>query len=221
MPLEIFLQNNKAAFDSELPKPKVWESIRQKLDTTDTDPLVQFIAKNRLAFDEQTPAATLIDRMLPSGKSPLAVSKKPSAYSPAWWLHAAAVLLLIGAGLFAGRTIGYQAAQDDYLAVISQIQPDFPEAEAYYQQNIAAMSAVVYQQTPDPRLITDLEDMDRAIKELRQELLQVPRQQQATVVADLIKTYRIKLEILQNILTSLPEKTDASNKTQAYENDEI
>lgn len=221
MSLENFLQNNRLAFDSEIPSSGVWDNIRQELDAEAADGLLRFVNENRLAFDKQAPPAVLFDRIQSSAEKPLSVNKRPSSYLRSWWLQAAAVLVLIGAGLWAGRMQGYQDARNDYMAVISQIQPDFPEAEAYYQQNIAEISAVVHRQNRDPRLVTDLAEMDRAIEELRQELLQVPRQQQAMILADLIKTYRIKLQILQSILASLPEETEADDKTQQYENNEI
>lgn len=221
MSLEKFIQHKRSAFDTETPRAEIWEHIRQALTAGDTDPLAQFVAENRLAFDEEAPPAGLLDRIQTKQSDQSAALRRLVAHRPSWWLQAAVVLILIGAALLGGRLLGYQAAQEDYLAVISKIQPDFPEAEAYYRQNIEALSTVVYKHHPDPRLIADFAEMDRAIEELRQEIPQVPQQQQARIVADLIRTYRIKLEILQNLLASLPEETEANYQIQAYENDEI
>ncbi len=221
MSLEKFVQHNLQTFDSQTPSPEIWKAICQELATSDTDPLAQFIAENRQAFDEQSPPVGLLESIQSKQPGQPVGVRRLIARQQSWWLQAAAVLILIGAALLGGRLLGYQAAQDDYLAVIRDIQPDFPEAEAYYQQNIEALSTVVYSQHPDSRLVADLADMDRAIEELRQELPQVPRQQQGRIIADLIKTYRIKLEILQNLLASLPEETEANYQTKAYENDEI
>lgn len=222
MSLEKFIQDNRAAFDSETPQLRIWNDIQQELDSQETDRLRSFVTENRSDFDDQAPPKFSFTQNSPIAVKPHRLSMRPAAtHLKSWWLQAAVVMILIGAGLWAGRMLGYQDAQNHYLAVVSQIQPDFLEAEAYYQQNIATMSSVIYQHTNDPRLITDIEDMDRAIEELRQELLHVPPQQQAMVVADLIKTYRIKLEILQTILNSLPEATGANKKVLQYENNEI
>ncbi len=236
MSLENFIQENRPAFEQDQPSPSIWEKIAIHLDEVPPldqqdkspalggDALEAYVRGQRAAFDTSIPPsdleAALFDRL----------EKKPGSSASSlglfrvlrpWILRVAAVLLLLGSGWWAGRYIGHPLTQQDPLATIRSSHPDFPETAAYYQQRIDELSSLVYEKNPDPRLAADLAAMDQAMEELRRELPQVPREQQAATVAELIKTYRIKLQILQNILALLPdEKGNGINQPQ-HENDEI
>lgn len=240
MSLEKFIQQNRQAFEQEPPPARVWGRIVTSLDQElspdrqnkrlplGEDDLETFVRSQQADFEASMPPL-FVERAIFDRLDQYTNSQKDTSASVLaavkgmrhWVLRVAAVLLLIGSGWWVGRNIGYPDARKEQLAAILNVHPDFLEVEAYYQQQIAEMSQVVYEKNPDPRLAADLAEMDQAMEELRQELPLVPPAQQAATVADLIKTYRIKLQILQNILALLPDEKGEDTKPRSYENDEI
>jgi hypothetical protein len=53
--LEKYILNNRSAFDTETPNPKVWDSVENRLPNEDT--LEEFIQSNQADFDSETPRA--------------------------------------------------------------------------------------------------------------------------------------------------------------------
>jgi hypothetical protein len=51
--LEKYMLNNRSAFDTETPSPKVWDGIENRLLKEDT--LEEFIQENQIDFDTETP----------------------------------------------------------------------------------------------------------------------------------------------------------------------
>jgi hypothetical protein len=206
-PLENFINQNRDDFDQELPS-NLWDKISDGLETS-KDGLEDFVNGQRSEFDTEDPPAGLWNKILASLPASAKVVSMQTRRSPSTWYRAAAaaVILLVAGSLYLGSQIGYKAGQEQQLALIYAIDPDFPEAEVYYQNEIEQLYHQVSNHNSDPELYADLKDIDRSMKELREQLTSVPREEQAALVADLIMSYQIKLQILQKVMQHLPDQS--------------
>lgn len=222
-PLENYVNDRRRDFDAE-PPAGLWSRISNELESTsdkgtdvEEDELEFFVRNNRHAFDQSTPSIKVWRRI--SGQLPGRVVKMiPKSRLFKYRVAAAAAVLLLATTLFIGRELGLQTAAQQQLAAIEAVAPDFIEMENYYQTEIQSTYHTVSQVNNDPVLKADLASIDEAMIELREELLNVPREERAAVIAKLIESYRIKLEILQNILDKLPPATiEGGAKTNNHE----
>ncbi len=165
------------------------------------DPLEDFIRDNRDAFDTEYPGLGIwnqIERQLPA--QPKGLQRRLQA--PIWRVAAAVVLLLFAGGII-GRQLGMQAMEEQQAAVIQQLAPDFPELERYYEQEIRQRYAQLTHYEATPNIEQDLQAIDREMDKLRKDLLAAPVEERAFIVENLINSYRLKLQILERILTRL------------------
>ncbi|MEM8583940.1 MAG: hypothetical protein AAGF87_06710 [Bacteroidota bacterium] len=226
--LENFVGDHRPSFEEAGPPASLWQRICADLDQTDPD-LESFIKRNRESFDDEELPASIwggIEAKLAANTTTMQVVSSPSKAKvssakvrrfPAWYAisAAAAVALLITAAFLLGRSTGYESGQDDYMALIEQVQPDFADTEAHFQNEIAERFELVMQHNEDPQLQADLEDIDRAMGEIKAELATVPQDERAELVSRLIESYRLKLQILERILKHLPV-SEASPETLNY-----
>jgi len=221
--LEDFILNNRETFDDEQPSPGLWDKIASALPTEsdDNDPLETFVVTHREDFDNTTPPPRLEGRVFAalganagaSSTAPLRVAHRRRLF-PILGI-AASMLLLIAAAFSLGNSRGYHTAEQDMVvAEIQRINPEFVEAEDYYQEEIAIQYAKVTQVSNDPQLKEDLAEIDAATQEIRLALLEVPVSQRPDLVNQLIDNYRTKLEILLRIQQHLPHNAPASSTTQ-------
>lgn len=81
------------------------------------------------------------------------------------------------------------------------------EAQFYYEEMIDAKMVLVRDKVEDPALLQDLEELDQAFAELRDDLKEDVDNQE--VVTAMIDNYRLKLKILERILEDIEdEKSD-------------
>jgi len=221
-PLEDFVNDQRRDFDAE-PPAGLWDKISDELgapageSTTDEDELETFVRINRPAFDEAEPSFEVWKKI--AGQLPGKVVKMiPRSRLFKYRVAAAVAVLVLATTLFIGRQIGLNAAEQQQLALIESVAPDFTEMESYYKEEIASTYQTVSQVNDDPVLKADLEALDQAMTELKEELINVPREERAAVIAKLIESYQIKLEILQNILDKLPPAAiEGGAKTNNHE----
>ena len=212
-PLENFINQNRDDFDQELPN-NLWDKITDDLGTS-RDNLECFVGGHRAEFDSEELPSGLWNKIVADLPASAKVVSMQARRSPTVWFRvAAAVVLLVASSLYVGSQLGYQAAQEQQLALIYAIDPDFPEAEVYYQQEIDQLFHQVSSKNSDPELFEDLETIDQSMKELREQITSVPREEQADLVADLIMSYQIKLQILQKVMQHLPEQTPGDEEDE-------
>lgn len=232
-PLENFINRNRSNFDGDTPKGNLWGKIAADLgnqpdddgdpSTESRDSLSDFIRSNRDAFDSEDLPDGLWNRILAalpvSGTKVISLATFQRRRKV--WIRAAAaaVAVLLVSTLFLGREMGYRAAKAQELAAIEAVAPDFLEMEDYYQDQIETTYRQVSQLNEDPALNADLAAIDQAMEELREELVNVPREQQADLIARLIESYQIKLRILERILQHLPENAAPENDQNETNND--
>ncbi|PHI18882.1 hypothetical protein CEQ90_15685 [Lewinellaceae bacterium SD302] len=234
-PLENFINNERDGFNDAEPPAGLWDRISNELDgdddqtnkdgggghrMSDEDGLETFVRVNRPAFDRaDVPERTWkrIRKQLPGRVMRLIPKERLNKYRA---IAAAAVLLLIST-LFLGREMGIRAVQQQELAAIESVAPGFGEMEEYYQGEIDRTFRLVSQQNDDPLLKADLEAIDEAMIELRDDLSTVPKEERAEVIANLIESYQIKLAILQKILDKLPSASPDESVLKTNENETI
>lgn len=209
--LEDFILNNREEFDAEMPPPNLWDRIDSAITPKEEEPdnLEAFIAANRDAFDTATPppklTAAIFNDLQPAAAGATTAPPLQVAHSnrrPLWSLMgmAATVCILVVAAFLLGTNQGYQTAEADLVAAeLEKIDPDFVEAERYYQNEIASHMTNIRQVSTDPQLVADLAEIDQATEEIRASLLEVPESQRPALVEEMIRIYRTKLDILMRV----------------------
>ncbi|MFZ4464951.1 MAG: hypothetical protein ACOYN5_13980 [Bacteroidales bacterium] len=174
-----------------------------------TDRLEQFISENRDAFDELEPSEGLWNK--------IEASQKPAKRRilPVFLRVAAAAAIFV-AGYFVSGWVHHTPANDNSGMSESKNSPAmeaFFEAKAYYSGLINQKEKQVFQLTgSNPALRTELDEelknMDKIYAELEQDLSdQVAGEE---VIEAMIQHYRVKLEILEDVLQQL--KSNGNNK---------
>ncbi|MGB3546304.1 MAG: hypothetical protein WBA17_04985 [Saprospiraceae bacterium] len=190
--LEDFIRDNRPDFDDERPGLGLWQRIEQDLEN-----------KQRTTGGGA------------AGPAPMHTLNQPKRPRKVWLRLAAAVVLLLITGGFLGREIGLRtSAQQREANLLESIAPDYFEMATYYEQEIDRKYATLTNnRAADDQIVEDLAAVDRAMKELREELPDAPREDQARIVSELINSYRIKLDILERILRRLPDADAPFNST--------
>lgn len=172
--------------------------------TMQRDPLEDFVQRNREAFDKEHPGLGTwknIEREL--DRQPRLRALSSSRGFRYWRIAAALALLLVAGGI--GRELGLRSIQERQTAMLERAAPDFDETEAFYQETIANTKARLAGYRVDPVLEADLEQLDAAMAELREELAKAPPAERRTLVENLINNYRLKLNLLERILQRLQD----------------
>ncbi|MBK8702710.1 MAG: hypothetical protein IPN33_03240 [Saprospiraceae bacterium] len=177
------------------------------------DRLEEFIKANREEFDHAVPGLKVwahLDKNLEQRRSrPLALRTYLRA--------AAAVLLLLVTGGIGGLYLASTFQQKQAIASVESISPELSEAAKYYD----ALFEQKYQQLAsyphDESIDADIAQIDQAMTELKQDLLNVPKGSEEQIIQNLIKTYQLKLQILERILDQLESVHPTQEKTNKHE----
>ncbi|MCP9236884.1 hypothetical protein [Lewinella sp. JB7] len=217
--LKDFIQDHREEFDGDHPPSGLWDRIAASISEGDgaIDPLEGFVATHRDAFDNATPPPQLFERIASDSRSTTGTAVRPRKLVAVTggglrvirYLSAiAACLLLMFFAYNFGNRAGYQAGQDERIALqLEKMNPELAEAERFYRQRISNEFTKVSQVNHDPQLRQDLELLDEATAQIRAELLEVPVSQRPVLVNKLIETYRTKLDILLRIQQHFPNPT--------------
>lgn len=185
------------------------------------DALEKFIAHNREAFDNAAPPENLWDDL----QAVLPEQKKRPSYRNViiWTARAAAAILIFASAWFLNDIRDHKAHQNTIAmekSASSHIINELREAEAFYNARIdhnkKRIAAFASQQ---PGLMEsvdmDLNELDAVYNELKKDLGDNAANQD--VVEAMIQNYRLKLDILEQILEQLEEKSINNNAVQNYE----
>ncbi|MEP0366560.1 MAG: hypothetical protein ABJN36_03950 [Cyclobacteriaceae bacterium] len=112
-----------------------------------------------------------------------------------YWKYAVAACLMVVTG-FSAYFLGQMQPKS---GVLSELQ----EIENYYQGEIDMKMSLVKQRVNDPVLIADLESMDQAFSELKNDLKD--NVDNAEVVEAMMENYQLKLRILEKVLHEINE----------------
>jgi hypothetical protein len=176
-----------------------------------SDRLEDFVKQQREQFDLREPDPSVWLRINPANV-PVVKERRPMR-----WLRVAAAVAMI----FAGSTAGIyfltgQKAETDQFA--SELYQEIQETEQYYSQMVSQRYEELkpfLMENPgaEEMLHADLEELDEVYLELKEDLKD--NVANPDVIEAMILNYRVKLEILEDLLNQLKEK-----ENQDYESDE-
>ncbi len=158
------------------------------------DKFKEYIDSNRQSFESHQEDYDALWERIDDG---LNKSKRITRHL---WKYAAAVTILALSTII-------------YLQKSSEIPVALAEAETYYAPLIAKKMTVIktYHAEVDNAIVADLDELNQVYKELKLDLKDQADSEE--VVSAIIQNYRIKLQILDQILNEIEAKKDEENKT--------
>jgi len=185
----------------------------------ETDPLKRFIQENRQAFE---------DDFMPHDTWKEIESKLPSPTHQTiykTWLKIAATIIVI---LASGIIYMWMDQQNKQTNITAQqpssgahnAEQDLKEAEHYYATVITERKQELFSMTADmPEIKQDVQiefaELDSVYKQLRIELKNNTSNE--TVINAMIQNYRIRLQLLEDMLYYINKVQNTNTKTQHYE----
>lgn len=172
------------------------------------DHLEQFVRANREAFDDARPSLKVwadIDRTLEQ--------QKPRSFQWKRILQsAAAVLLLLLAGGLIGHQLSRGSATNTASETLARISPELAELEAHYNKQINAKFAQLANYPQQETVKADLAQIDETMEELRNEILKAPAGMEKEIVTNLLRSYQLKVQILERVLERIQAAEGEVNK---------
>ena len=174
-----------------------------------SDKLEKFVKQQREAFDLHEPDPSIWLKINPAN-APVRERK------PMRWLRVAATIAVIFGGFTAGMYFLTQNNANEKLYK-SEMYREIQETEVYYNQLVSQRFIELQPFLADQPgamdlLSSDMEELDEAYSELKNDLKD--NVSNPDVIEAMILNYRIKLEILEDLLNQLKEK-----ENQDYEKD--
>ncbi len=185
------------------------------------DKLEQFVRENTQSFNSLEPpvmAWEAIEKELSASKQTVVRKLWPYA-----WKAAAAILIFASAWMLNDYTDLQKGKENNFVKTEMQTNPvltELSDAEAYYTTQISSKQAELakYAQQ-NPELIEDLKkeftEMDKSKAELRKDLAESNADEK--VIEAIILSYRVKLEILDQMLTELRKAKEGNTTQQTVE----
>ncbi|MCX6235436.1 MAG: hypothetical protein NT175_12100 [Bacteroidetes bacterium] len=182
-----------------------------------TDKLEKFIINHREEFDDMTPNPKLWERVGRQHRKPLIRSINWKRIS----LRAAAVLLIFIASYFFHDFIGNHQKSNGSMKEQVEVTPKgnemtktFKEAEAFYTSQINSKKEEVFRfadSRPEIKQEINVEftQLDSIFTQLKRDLKDNIDNQ--GIIEAMIQNYRIKLEILEDILNQLQKSKTTEN----------
>jgi predicted CopG family antitoxin len=174
-----------------------------------SDRLEDFVKQHREQFDLHEPDPSIWLKINPAN-APVVRERKPMR-----WLRVAAAVAMIFAGSTAGIYFltGNQSETDLYS---SELFREIQETEDYYGHMVSQRydelrPYLVSDPAAKEMLTADMEELDEVYNELKEDLKD--NASNPEVIEAMILNYRVKLEILEDLLNQLKEK-----ENQDYEN---
>jgi len=176
-----------------------------------SDRLEDFVKQQREQFDLHEPDPSIWLKINPANV-PMVKERRSMR-----WLRVAAAVAMIFAGSTAGIYFltGEKAETDQFAGELYQ---EIQETEQYYSQMVSQryeelQPFLMDNPGAEEMLNADMEELDEVYEELKEDLKD--NVSNPEVVEAMILNYRVKLEILEDLLNQLKEK-----ENQDYESDE-
>jgi hypothetical protein len=185
------------------------------------DNLEQFVKNNAEGFNSLDPpvmAWEAIEKELSVPEQSLVRKLWPYA-----WKAAAAILIFASAWMLNDYMDQNRTSEKHFTNMETVANPELTElsdAEAYYTTQISSKQAELAQYArQNPEIIEDLKkefiEMDKSKAELKKDLTESNADEK--VIEAIILSYRVKLEILDQMLTELRKSKEGNGKTKAIE----
>ena len=172
------------------------------------DNLEKFITQNRDAFDDSIPSLKVwaaIDR---------AANKKEARRVKLWkqLQIAATVAVLLVSGGIVGSYLTQSGQANNAMAILQETAPEFFEMERYFQTQIDERVNQLVSYSPDDQVLKDLDQIDQAMLELKEELQDAPKGKEDEIIENLIQNYQMKVAILERVLERMQLNRHTKNK---------
>lgn len=177
------------------------------------DNLEDFIKNNKGEFDQESPAPDMWKR-IQAERKPAAPIQQPKRNNTWRVMKIAASFLILALAAFGTYKL---ANPDASTTVVADAQEDvnMGEMDAYYQKQVSLSLTKVENLLGDEAIINEvkaeLQLLDEEKKQLLQELQKDTDKKE--VVQALMNTYRMKLQVLENILSLLDEDENEENQS--------
>ena len=177
----------------------------------------KFISKNREAFDQEVPPLRVwakLDRALEDQGRQRSIGSFPLRR---FLSMAAAVAVLIGAGVLVGFFLSENGQTPVPALVQSEpaLPPAYREAEDYYRHQYQEKVSQLANYPIDPGFEKDLIQFEQVMQTLKTELQKAPKGNEERIVQAIIQHYQLKIDILQRVLdriqTTHPKTANESN----------
>lgn len=172
-----------------------------------SDRLEEFVKQHREQFDLREPDPSIWLKINPA-IAPLEQAQEKGERKPMRWLRIAAAVAMIFAGTSAGIYFlaggGNRAGQ-----FTDELYLEMQETEQYYNHMVAQrynelQPFLAADPVAHEMLKADMEELDRVYDELKEDLKD--NVSNPEVIEAMILNYRVKLEILEDLLNQLNEK---------------
>ncbi|GJM33144.1 MAG: hypothetical protein DHS20C18_21450 [Saprospiraceae bacterium] len=171
------------------------------------DKLEQYIQTNREAFDFGVPSLKVwaeIDSALEAKKGKVRHLRRVVG------IAATVAFLLVSGGVIGSFFTKNTNATE--LASLETIDPELAKIEAYYQGQFNQKYKVLASVPHDESIDQDIEQIDASMEELRLALVNAPAGSQQRIVENLIRTYQLKVQVLERVLQRLQSGEDTITK---------
>jgi hypothetical protein len=177
------------------------------------DKLEEHIRKNREDLDRYNPPSSVRRRM---GRE-LGI-KKPVIRQ--WYSVAAMIAVIAGTAIILFGPVNRWTGKEGAESNLDRTNPQLKETEIYYNNLVNALykeAAPMLTKNPEVRkeLNSDLSHLDSICIDLKKDLKDNISNQD--VVEALIQNYRIKIQILEDMLTVLKENNNNPDKKKSHE----
>jgi hypothetical protein len=177
-----------------------------------SDRLEEFVKQHREQFDLHEPDPSIWLKINPAG---IPLKRERGSLR---WLRVAASLAIIFAGFAAGIYFlsGGNAEQDLYS---SELYQEIRETENYYNHMVSERyreleTYLVSDPAAMEMLDADMEELDQVYEELKEDLKD--NASNPEVIEAMILNYRVKLEILEDLLNQLKQKENQDEEDESY-----
>lgn len=178
-----------------------------------SDRLEEFVKQHHEQFDLREPDPSIWLKINPANV------QVTNQRMPMRWLRIAAAVAMIFAGSTAGIYFlkGEKAGTDQYS---SELYREMKDTEQYYNQMVSDRYNELkpfLSSNPGAKamLTTDMEELDQVYRELKEDLKD--NASNPEVIEAMILNYRVKLEILEDLLNQLKEKENQNDeKDESY-----
>ena len=186
------------------------------------DKLEKYILDHREQFDDQEPDPALWEKVDTRKAPVIRINWKDIT-----WKAAAVAAIFVASYFFhdymASRNQSSQKLMGKNAEAASPMVRELIEAEAYYSSQIDMKKDEVFRLTasnPDVRREIDMEmvDLDRVYSELKDDLRDNADNEE--VIEAMIQNYRLKLDILEEMLLQLNQSNESQNENE-HENTPI
>lgn len=175
------------------------------------DQLEKYIRQHRAQFDEARPSAMLWDKIAAAldtpdeTPAPLQVVHKRNTLRLTWQQYASIaaiglLLLAIGGALGSYWTERTMPISAPMALSLGDINDEYAELEHHYQQQVRVhLTALEALDAPHQDLLQDIEELNAAFEELKQELGRSTTQTDEEIIHAMIENYQTRIEILERV----------------------